>query len=200
MTENSNRQIMAPFATPSHQEQGYQARGHTDQRRYSRRLHLNYSRLWHAKMLYSCDLCRVRKVTCIKEVDAASCALCQRRNVTCTFRSQPLRKNKGPNTSNDETRPLHQLASFRDLRISFAKLDQPLQPSLDALRGIQPSMMIPGHTCFYSGSSGDQGPDLLRHLSFNEDNVFGGTSWAAWRVLPRVDNPVYFTVSTGFEL
>jgi hypothetical protein len=53
---------------------------------------------------------------------------------------------------------------------------------------------MPGYTSLYSGLSGDQGPDLLRHLSFNQQNLFGTSLWTAWRVLPRMEDPVYFTV------
>lgn len=56
------------------------------------------------------------------------------------------------------------------------------------------STTMPGYTSLYSGLSGDQGPDLLRHLSFNQQNLFGTSLWTAWRVLPRMEDPVYFTV------
>lgn len=58
-------------------------------------------------------------------------------------------------------------------------------------------MAMTGYTCFFSGSSSDQGPDILRHLNFGTHNYFGTSLWSAWRVLPRVDDPVYFTVSAG---
>ncbi|OKL59876.1 hypothetical protein UA08_04663 [Talaromyces atroroseus] len=54
--------------------------------------------------------------------------------------------------------------------------------------------MMAGYTSLYSGLSGDQGPDLLRHLSFNQQNLFGTSLWTAWRVMPRMEDPVYFTM------
>lgn len=140
-----------------------------------------------------CDLCRTRKVACVVDDGATACLVCRRRGLDCTFQSQPGIKSR-PGYQPTRTRSQDQEHSA--LRFRFLGQQGTNQlPSDPSSHWFDQAMTIKGHTCFYAGMSGDQGSDLLRHLSYNEQNIFGNASWSAWRVHPRIHDPVYFTVS-----
>lgn len=140
----------------------------------------------------SCDLCRARKVACVMEVGADVCSMCSRKAMNCTFQSRPKAKTR-PN--NRPTTPSSQAPDHVALNVRFlARMGIATSEPTPTHRWFTQTMNIKGHTCFHAGVSGDQGPDLLRHLNFNEQDIFGNSLWSAWRVHPHVHDPVYFTV------
>ncbi|KIW45751.1 hypothetical protein, variant [Exophiala oligosperma] len=149
-------------------------------------------RPYRSKKIQPCDLCRARKVACTMEIGAASCSLCSRKALSCTFQSHPKAKSRPDNrpTTRTPQEPDHVALKIRFLARTGVASSEPTPTHL----WFNQTMNMKGHTCFYAGVSGDQGPDLLRHLNFNERDIFGNSSWSAWRVYPHVHDPVYFTI------
>lgn len=146
----------------------------------------------------SCDLCRTRKVACLADDGSSTCSLCRRRGLTCTFLSKPGVKSR---PGYEPARRKSQDDGYIALRMRVLGRQGPANESATPTDEAGPTgawfnqtTAMEGHTCFYAGMSGDHSPDLLRHLSFNEQNIFGNATWSVWRVHPRTRNPVYFTV------
>ncbi|KAK5057786.1 hypothetical protein LTR84_011787 [Exophiala bonariae] len=59
---------------------------------------------------------------------------------------------------------------------------------------VKSTTSMPGWTCLLSGLSGDQNPHLLRHLAFDDSDMFGDHRWRVWRVDPRLRGAAYLTL------
>ncbi|EPE27409.1 hypothetical protein GLAREA_04200 [Glarea lozoyensis ATCC 20868] len=73
-------------------------------------------------------------------------------------------------------------------------------PSIEPEDITQTSTIFKSRTCLYGGPSSDQDPHLLRHLAFDSTNRFGDANWMVWRMLPRAQDPVFFTVIPNAHL
>ncbi|KAH8655308.1 hypothetical protein BX600DRAFT_439820 [Xylariales sp. PMI_506] len=132
-----------------------------------------------------------RKVTCIRAEGSDRCSLCRNRGKSCTFYSRPAPK-KRPTRNPSRTIYSQGSADAALQRFNGANLTNHIANRSHWHNS--PGMLMDGYTYFYSGPSADQGSDLLRHLSFDERGRFGSASWRAWRVLPHVSDPVFFTI------
>lgn len=166
------------------------------------------ARPYRSKKQKPCDACRIRRTGCIVEATALKCSLCQHRGIPCTFLSKPVRKRERQ-ARPDQPRSSSSTETMQPDRIAFA-LTMPALSSTPLLRlrsavdtSQTSSMSVPhndtaamlsGYTSLYSGASGDQDPNLLRHLNFDKNDHFSHASWTVWKVLPRASNPVYFTL------
>lgn len=107
--------------------------------------------------------------------------LCRSRNKKCTFFDPPVTKRKT-------------LASKRSASSCRAELSANREQPSDSHEETT--------TLYYIGTSGDQNPDLYRHLPFNSNQCFVQEEfdWACKRFDQDACNPVHFTILSNKHL
>lgn len=141
-----------------------------------------------------CDACRRRRIACQRDDESSACALCRHRGKDCTFLSKPQRRPRPqptavPNQARQSSHGDDLVLSVEPSR-SHSTSGSPLalEPA------VKSTTSMPGWTCLLSGLSGDQNPHLLRHLAFDDSDMFGDRRWMVWRVDPRLRGAAYLTV------
>ncbi|KAH8690613.1 fungal-specific transcription factor domain-containing protein [Talaromyces proteolyticus] len=137
------------------------------------------SRQYRSRKQKPCDLCRKRRICCIREPGSHSCSLCRTRNIDCTYVSSP---------------PVRLRTPKERMRRSHVGNTTPTSPATES-----PSMQGRArieelhHTLQYVGLSGDQDPYLLQHSSRDakrQDDV----AWACQTVNNDPVMPAQFTI------
>ncbi|KAG7736157.1 hypothetical protein KL923_004866 [Ogataea haglerorum] len=127
-----------------------------------------HGRKYRSKKNRPCDLCRKKRMACLREDNMTRCLPCELRKLDCTYVLEPVKKRKRSNETADEaptaekirldvytTRPRH-------LTVSSNQLDQ--RP-----RTRNSLELHNGQTSLFVGFSGDQDPWLLSKLYRDHD-------------------------------
>ncbi|KAL3475604.1 fungal-specific transcription factor domain-containing protein [Aspergillus californicus] len=144
------------------------------------------SRPYRSRLVRPCDACRRRRIACIRAQEDKDCSLCRHRGKTCTFDDAPQMRR----------RPRAREAPVTSTVVAGSET-HPVSP--EALLG-SGTTMFPNRTCLYTGASGDQDPDVLRHLVYDDIGRFGHDSWTVWRVSIADGLPSYFTIYPNSHL
>ncbi|KAG7698825.1 hypothetical protein KL951_002089 [Ogataea haglerorum] len=127
-----------------------------------------HGRKYRSKKNRPCDLCRKKRMACLREDNMTRCLPCELRKLDCKYVLEPVKKRKRSNETADEapTAEIIRLDVYttrpRHLTVSSNQLDQ--RP-----RTRNSLELHNGQTSLFVGFSGDQDPWLLSKLCRDHD-------------------------------